>query len=261
MNEVKIQELVSKYNQGIASPEDQSVIEQLIDEGKIQLEELKDTESLHHQLLNMETPGPSAKMDDQFYAMLKRERGASDQSSTVKEFFLWPQGTLRLAAAVLLLLTGIGIGRYFAPTSSSNQQVELLTQQVGDLKEMMMLSLLEKEEATERLKAVSLTEEMDAASTTVTNALIQTLNNDDNVNVRLAALEALKPYVSNSGIRTQLVQSIAKQDSPLVQVSLAELMGALQEKSSVEELQKILHSENTPADVKKKIQETINIMI
>lgn len=261
MNEARIHELVSKYNQGIASPEEHSVIEQLIDEGRIQLEDLKDTASLHRRLISMEMPGPSVKMDDQFYVMLKRERGASDQSSALKEFFLWPQGMLRLAAAVLLLLTGIGIGRYFMPASSSNQQVEMLTQQVGDLKEMMMLSLLEKEDATDRLRAVSLTEEMDAASTTVTNALIQTLNNDNNVNVRLAALEALKPYAHNSGIRTQLVQSIAKQDSPLVQVSLAELMAALQEKSSVEELQKILHSENTPTDIKKKIQETINVMI
>jgi HEAT repeat protein len=102
---------------------------------------------------------------------------------------------------------------------------------------------------------------MDAASSTVTSALIQTLNNDSNVNVRLAALEALKPYAQNSNIREQLVRSIPKQESPLVQVSLAELMAALQEKSSVKELQKILHDDNTPVDVKKKIQETINVMI
>ena len=77
----------------------------------------------------------------------------------------------------------------------------MLGQEVSDLKELMMLSLLEKESATERLKAVSLTQEMDQASQKVTSALLQTLNNDDNVNVRLAALDALKPYSSDGNVR------------------------------------------------------------
>ncbi len=260
MNEQSIKELVSKYNHGIATPDEKLTVEQLIEQGLIQLDQLVDMETLHKDVLNLPTPSPSDKVDEKFYAMLEEEKKQIKPSSA-KEFFLWPQGLMRIAAAVLLLITGVAIGRYFAPAPVQDNQVEHLTQEIGDLKEMMMLSLLEKDEATERLKAVSLSESMDAASTTVTNALIQTLNNDSNVNVRLAALEALKPYAHNSGIREQLVRSIAKQESPLVQISLAELMAALQEKSSVTELEKILKSEKTPEDVKKKIQETINVMI
>jgi len=101
---------------------------------------------------------------------------------------------------------------------------------------------------------------MDQVSSKVTNALIQTLNNDPNVNVRLSALEALKPYVRNDQVREQLVQSIGRQDSPLVQVALAELMAALQEKSSVKALEQILKSDSTPGDVKKRIEESIKVM-
>ena len=70
-----------------------------------------------------------------------------------------------------------------------DQQIDALSQQVTELQEMMMLSMLEKGSATERLKAVGLTREMDEASKKVTNALIETLNHDENVNVRLAALD------------------------------------------------------------------------
>jgi len=122
------------------------------------------------------------------------------------------------------------------------------------------LTMLEKESATERLKAVSLTSEMSNVSSKVTNALLQTLNNDENINVRLEALEAIKPFVRDSRIRAELVRSIAKQESPLVQVALAELMVALQEKSSVKELQKILQRERTPQEVKKRIEESIKTM-
>jgi HEAT repeat protein len=137
----------------------------------------------------------------------------------------------------------------------------VLSQQVTDLKEMMMLSLLEKESATDRLKAVSLTQDMDQVSNKVTLALLETLNNDSNVNVRLAALDALKAYAKESAVREELIRSIAKQESPLVQLELAELMAALQAKSSVKELEKLLQDKNTPKEVKKKIQESIQVII
>jgi HEAT repeat protein len=95
----------------------------------------------------------------------------------------------------------------------------------------------------------------------VTSALLQTLNNDENINVRLAALEALKPYSRNSDVRKELILSIGKQESPLVQVALAELMAALQAKSSVKELEKLMQSDKTPADVKTRIKQSIDVLI
>ena len=78
-----------------------------------------------------------------------------------------------------------------------------------------MLNMLEKESTSERLKAVNLTQGMDNASEKVVEALLQTLNNDPNVNVRLSALEALFPYASNPKVREGLIQSISQQESPL----------------------------------------------
>jgi hypothetical protein len=150
---------------------------------------------------------------------------------------------------------------YLLQSNSGKQEVTQLTEQVSELKEMMMLSLLEKESASQRLKAVSLTSEMDQVSDKVTEALFTTLNSDENVNVRLAALEALKSYVKNSKVRSGLIAAISKQDSPLVQVSLAELMVAIQEKKSVGALKQLLENENTPKEVRTKISESIEVLI
>ena len=46
----------------------------------------------------------------------------------------------------------------------------------------------------------------------------------------------------------------------MVQVALAELMAEIHEKSSVQELEKILRDNKTPLDVKKKIEKTIQVM-
>lgn len=260
MEKARIQELISKYNAEHASAAEIQEIEKLLESGQIELEDLHEVSKLESAVTNIGFPEPSGDLDHRFYQMLALEK-RSKSSFSWREFFSWPQLAPKLALASVMLIIGISLGYFIKPEASSNTQIAELSQQVVDLKEMMMLSMLEKESATERLKAVSLTSEMNSASQKVTNALLETLNNDENLNVRLAALEALKPYGRNSEVRQALIRSIANQQSPLVQVALAEAMAQLQVKSSVKELEKILESDKTPADVKSRIKQSIDILI
>jgi hypothetical protein len=261
MEKEKIQELIMKYNEGLADPSEVKQLEKLIEAGKIDLSEFPNLTRTEEQLLGMETPMPSAELDDRFYAMLSKSKASSARRSFAwKEFFSLSRLT-PVAAAACMLIIGFFIGFYVQRPVTTPPNTTELSEEIAELKEMVMLSLLEKESASERLRAVSLVQEMDDASTKVTKALLQTLNEDDNINVRLAALEALKPYAANSTVRAGIVRSIARQKSPLLQIALAELMASIQEKSSVQELEKIIHDKNTPEDVKKRIHETIQVMI
>jgi hypothetical protein len=191
--------------------------------------------------------------------MLKEEKARAEKKGFS---FAWPQWNFipRVAFAMVLLVAGF-VGGYLVNLPNEKSDVVSLTREVTDLKEMVMLSLLEKESATDRLKAVSLTSEMDKASQKVTKALIQTLNQDGNVNVRLAALDALRPYAGDGLVRESLIKSIANQNSPMVQIALAQLMVDLQEKKSIKELQKLLQDEGTPGDIKQRIEESIQVLI
>ncbi|HZY82340.1 MAG TPA: HEAT repeat domain-containing protein [Cyclobacteriaceae bacterium] len=260
MEQNKIEELVAKYNEGLTDPSEVQALEQLIEEGKVDLTQLRSLDRLDEQLIAIESPATSLAMDDKFYAMLSKEKKKAAASSFNFTMPSWSWLAPRLAFSVALVVIGFGAG-YMLNTKSADPNVELLTQQVADLKESIALSLFEKESATDRLKAVSLTTEMDQVSKKVTEALFQTLNNDPNVNVRLAALEAITPYSKDGSVREQLIRSIGKQESPLVQVALAELMGGLQEKKSVTEFDKILKDERTPLDVKNRIKESIKVLI
>ncbi len=253
-----VEELIAKYNEGLADPAEIEALERLIEEGSIELTRLRELKAFDDRITKIDEGAPSLQLDDRFYAMLgeanKRQTGFS---------FEWPALSFlapRLALASVLLFLGFS-GGYWLQRPSQGSDVSALTQEVSALKEMMMLSLLEKESASDRLRAVSLTGEMGMMSTTVTDALFKTLNNDPNVNVRLAALEALIPFSSQGTVREGLIRSIAKQDSPLVQLNLAELMAAIQEKKSVSELQKLVDSDRTPTEVKIKIKETIAVLI
>jgi hypothetical protein len=258
MEQNKIDELVAKYNEGLTDPSEVQQLERLIEEGLVQLTQLRSLDRLEERLLAVESPATSLAMDDKFYAMLSKQKKKETTSYTFS-MPSWSWLAPRLAFSVALVVIGFAGGSLM--TKNQTSDVEQLTAQVASLKETMMLALLEKESATDRLKAVSLTTEMDQVSQKVTQALFQTLNNDPNVNVRLAALEALTPYSKDSKVRAELVRSIGKQEASLVQVALAELMGMLQEKKSVTEFDKILRDDRTPVEVKNKIKESINVMI
>lgn len=259
MERKQIDELVAKYNEGLADPAEIKLIEELIAAGEVDLTSLHELAGLDEQIQKMEMAAPSLSLDDKFYTALADEKRASRKTNS----FSFPSlNSLfpRLAMAAVLILSGFAAG-YFLQSPQQKTEVSELTKEVGDLKEMVMLSLMEKESATQRLKAVSLTSEMDQASDKVTNALFVALNKDENVNVRLAALEALKPYVSKSAVRLKLIESIEEQASPLVQVALAELMVTMQEKRSVDQLRQLLKDERVPKEVKNKISESIKVLI
>lgn len=253
------QKLMERFNNGSASPEEIQRIEKAIEAEERELLQISDLSKLSDQLNAWEVGEPSMELSSQFYeALADAKRG--EKKKFVFHLPTWEELSPRLAFGIVMLIVGFGSG-YLLQSSGSNKDAAQLHQQVSDLKEMMMLSMLEKESATDRLKAVSLTNEMDQASKKVTSALLQTLNTDTNVNVRLAAIEALKSYVQDSGVREGLIKSIAKQESPLVQMSLAELMAAIQEKKSVTELKKLLQRDRMPNEVKKKISQSIDILI
>lgn len=252
-----MKDLIAKYNEGLADPAEIAELERLIEAGEVSLTELRELSLLDEQIMSADAGTPTMRLDDQFYAMLAREkkkqRGFSVQ---------WPSWSFlmpRVALASVILSLGFA-GGYLLRRPANGGDVAALTHEVSELKEMMMLSLLEKESASDRLRAVSLTRDL-GKSNKVTSALFATLNNDPNVNVRLAALEALIPFTSDSAVREGLVRSIAQQDSPLVQINLAELMAAMQEKKSVDELRKLVDSDKTPPEVKEKIKKSIAVLI
>ena len=257
-----IQQLLSRLEAGSASRGDLDEIERLLEAGTLNPEDIGTFSLMNEQLMRMDYPSPSASLDHRFRKMLAREQ-ADWKGVGWKNFFLWPDFLPRLATTFAVLVIGLTAGYFLRPAGNTTPDAEIaaLSEQLTGLQEMMMLSLLEKGSATERLKAVNLTQEMSEASRKVTAALIQTLNEDENVNVRLAALDALKPYASDPAVRQALIQSIGKQESPLMQVSLAELMVALQEKSAVKEFEKIVDAKDTPGEIRKKLMESIKILI
>jgi len=226
---------------------------------------------LWQQLARVSAPEPSDRMRVRFDAMLDtyKDTITREQPSTLNTVvtklraFLTPQVALRVAYSLALVGIGIGVGNWLNPkpaTTAYQQQIDSLSSQVQDMRQMMLLSLLDNPSASERLRAVSYTDELSQTNGRVIEALLTTLNNDPNVNVRLVTLEALAKLADDATVRRGLVQSLTQQDSPLVQVALADVMVKLQEKRSLKPLRQLLQQEHLNDLVKSKIQASIKAL-
>lgn len=213
------------------------------------------------------TPEPSEKMDERFFDMLHSEIEKSREPKVSSENWLALVGKIfwkpQMAYGILLLVMGLSLG-YFLKTNDANSVVEttvISNPDTENVREQLVLTLLEQPSANKRLQGISEVNKIQKVDDKVIGALLQTLNNDTNVNVRLAAIESLTNYLDNPIVREGLVQSIVKQDSPMVQMTLANLMVALQEKKSIEPFKTLMRTKELDTSVKQKLETSIKSII
>jgi hypothetical protein len=237
-------------------------------ENGVKEDELEELEQLTGQLYAKPDREPTEKMKAAFYSRLEEYKSTLKQNEprvhrldTLAEGLRHPVLIRRLAyAAVLIVLAGLAAFWFRSELKYKNQVTSMISQ-MQDMQKMMMLTLLEQPSPTDRLKAINISTQINNADDKIIDALLNTLNNDENVNVRLMAVEALYNYADNPKVRIGLIRSIVKQESPIVQVTLADVMVMLQEKRSVSELKKLLEKNNIDKNVEAKLKNSIELLI
>ncbi len=232
-----------------------------------------ETKQLWNDLQLLASPEPPVDAQVRFQAMLSNFKAEEAQRT---RFFsewaafwqnLWQRRPL-LPLAYQFLIVAISFGGGYlafrlghSTADEPSGQLASLRSEVRELRQTMALALLENPSASERMRGVSYTGELKQADGQVIAALLSTLDNDPNVNVRLSTLEALSKLAAHPEVRTGLIRSIGTQDSPLMQSAIADVMLKLQEKKSVAPLQKLLKQKDLDSGVRSKIQETISNLI
>lgn len=125
-----------------------------------------------------------------------------------------------------------------AAAAPGNEDVHALREEVRSLSHLVALSLLRNESASDRLQGVSYSRQSSATDPRVLAALLEAANRDANDNVRLAAIDALKPLLGRREVRDRLLQGFDGQRSPLVQIALVDAIAT----STLGEAESLLRS-------------------
>jgi hypothetical protein len=180
---------------------------------------------------------------------------AIENSPRVIRPMRWRTHTLQGLAAAAVLLIGVGIGWFAGDRSAGSertrattaeitsgdatQQIAAMRTEMHDLREMVSLSLMQQQSASERLKGVTWTGQLDQPSGEIVSALLDALMHDPNVNVRLSTIDALERFASRDDVRRGTIEAVESQPSPLVQIALIDFMVKTNERESAATLRRI----------------------
>lgn len=249
------------------SPAEREKLEKHLDTCTGCREELAFMQAMWTDMGEIATPEPSAHMEVKFQAMLDTFKIQEAEKFNFKSWLsnLWQmQPRWPMAYNLAMVMIAFGLGFWVMNKGSrgeDKEQLKELSAQVHELKQTMVLAMLENPSASERMKAVSYTSEIKHADGQVIEALLSTLNNDPNVNVRLSTLDALSQMTKYPEVREGLIRAISGQDSPLMQSAIADVMLKLQEKKSVGSFKELLKQKGLDNGVRNKIEKTISHLI
>lgn len=216
---------------------------------------------------------PEAKPDQtvriRFYDMLKSYQGgdfrtvsrprASKEGWIRKLFPMQP--AFQLAFGLAAVAAGMVAGYRLKSDHVDGTELAQLHDEVRGMGRLLTISLLQQESASERLRGVTWSYRAGGYDAEITAALLQTLRYDPNVNVRLAALDALSPNLNQSDLRQDLIHSLPKQSSPLVQAAIVDMMIQVHETASLATFRQMVRDPNLNPSVKKKIEQGIQKLI
>jgi hypothetical protein len=242
-------------------PEEEKEIIKALGEEGITPGEIESLRKISSDMENIFEGNPSDRMDQKFYSMIDKEStGQKDEKGTASRLRI-NRSWLLAAAGIALFILGWISASWFEGSSYSRDQLTGLSNEVKDLRETLVLTMLNQSSASERIRAVNMIKESDEPTSNMIQNLFRALNTDENDNVRLLALEALLKYTGSRDVREELVASISKQTSPMIQLRMAEIMTALNEKSAVPEFRRLLDDAGLNYSVRKNIQDAVGTLL
>ena len=194
---------------------------------------------------------PSAAGRARFEAMLEAyqtgrgaeavTRRAPDKGASIWSVFQWfrsPVGAVAWSIALIALGTYLGL-QLGGAKSNSQQDLAAMRTELTNMRQMVALSMLQQQSASQRLEGVTWTRREEHLDPQVLAALMHTLRYDPSVDVRLAALDALSRHAGQPQVKKTVVDALQEQQSPLVQVALIDQLVEWRDAEAAPRLEKL----------------------
>lgn len=268
MKNTAIEEKLFAFMNGQLSEEEQKEVKQYLMEQGQDLSEFHEMAEVWEKMGALEAPSPSDKMRDQFYHNLAhfqederlKSMGLLSKLKQVWESWFEQAWAKQMAVGLAFLFLGIVVG-YQMRGNSSLDRLESMAVEMQDMRKVMMLSMMEQQSASKRIKAVNMVHSIDDVDEKIINTLFKSLNEDGSIHVRLVAAEALQEFTNRSAVRQRLIESMATQTSPIVQLTLVDVLLTLPETEASKTLKQLIKDEMVNEEVRRKAAKGLGISL
>lgn len=210
-------------------------------------------------------PEPSPRMVGRFHDALEAYKLGLEEAPKSRLFNWWPRNPAwGMAAAFACLVAGFFTGPIVMSNrggASSSSEIAELRKEMTGMRQLVTLSLLQQQSAAERLRGVNWSYRAESDDVEVLSALLRTVSQDSNVDVQLAAVDALRNFGSSAVARKGLIQSLGKQASPLVQIAVIDLLVDLRDYSARPALKRLIENDGTHEIVRKRAESALQTLV
>jgi anti-sigma factor RsiW len=225
-------------------------------------------QEMTRKLDSLAAPEPSARLRENFYAMLETHQREADAPSPfalarsrIDRFFaalLPQQPAMQFAFALALLVCGLLAGqRYLAQPAvvmpaddSAKREVAELRKQMDAVNQLVVASLLQQKSTTERIQAVLTTMDQKTPTQNDLYALLTAMQTDPSINVRLSIVEALAQHSDDGAVRAGVLSALPRERAPLVQVAMIDLLAEARDRDAEAVFEKLSRDEATDLNVR-----------
>lgn len=212
-------------------------------------------QQLWSELENLPQEAPTQRLRRRFYDELEH---VDRRLHRRRRLFGWITAP-GLAAAMGCLFVGVMVGLLLrSPPAANRTELADLQQQVAILNRNLVLDRLENDSASKRLLGVIEASNLAEHDPEVRRALLERAVDDRVHSVRSAAIDAIGPRVGSPAVGDELMASLEKAQSPLVQLALADLVLRYGNPKQVEELLRLSERGLLNADVAQHVKSSVS---
>jgi len=269
MNSEHVQEQLIAFLSGDLEPHDEEAVKTHLDSCESCRREFQFLSRTWESLERIPAEEPSGALRARFYETMKlyEEMDAKRSSRRPANSRGWldrllPRSpAIQFALVMVVLVLGVLAGYEIKSSQANSFQLAELHEEIGSMNRLLIVSLLQQESAAGRLQGVSWSYRMQGPDPEVRAALLAALEHDANVNVRLAALDAISRNFTEPAVRREVMNALPGQTSPLVQIAIVDILVQFNEKQSIEVFKHMLGVPGVDKSVKRKLEQGLQKLI
>ncbi|UCD50702.1 MAG: HEAT repeat domain-containing protein [Phycisphaerales bacterium] len=247
MNDSNVEALVLEYLSSPLTAEREEVLRSLLTEHGYAIEELDELRETYAHLDEIRVPPASEAMTEGFYRLLEEHkhqaRAGQRRFATLMAWLRnrWDHRFVaRVACGLGLLCAGWWLGVRSAPHGQYERRLDNVTAEIREIKGMMAYAMLSQPSSSDRIQTINHIRTCGALDERAIALLLNKLQHDPNVNVRLVALETLAEQTDRATVRQGLLRALSQQESPLVQLALTDVLVSLGRRAAASQLRELL---------------------
>jgi len=266
MNCKYIQDLLIEYLENNLNQEQANEVENHLISCENCRNEYQLAKQFLHTINDIEDEQPSANLSMNFNQLLEEEKENQPQESiqfTDQKENHYKFGEFLKYAAAILIIFGVGflLGKNSPSTNDQSMMIASLQSDLNNMKQNLTMATLKQPTSSQRLKAVNILEKQDVADDKVLSVLVQTLQSDANVNVRMAAANALTKFAQHPLVRNAYLEALKNQKEPSIQITLINILIDIQENRAKILLEEIMKEDDNLPVVKEMAKEGIKVFV